>query len=276
MVRGVRQAVILAAGRGERMRRRDAAARLTAAQEAAAERGWKALMPILGRPFLAWILDALGEIGIRRACLVVAAGDEELPRRAAGLAAAGPELSLAVQEAPRGTADAVLRARDWAGGEPFLTLNSDNYYPPEGLRLLTRSAEMALLALDRDEVTRSGRSNLTTERLRQWAVARTDRDGRLTDILEKPPAEVWDELPEPVLVSTNCWRLTPAVFEGCERIRPSTRGELELPAAVCWLVRHRGLTVRVVASEAPVLDLSARADVAAVSALLAAREKRSA
>ena len=39
-------------------------------------------------------------------------------------------ISFAVQLRRIGTADAVLAAEEFTAGEPFVVLNSDNYYPP--------------------------------------------------------------------------------------------------------------------------------------------------
>ena len=69
------KAVILARGLGTRMRAQDAVADLDADQDAVANTGIKALMPI-DRPFLDYVLDALAEADYRRT-------PEREPRRAA-------------------------------------------------------------------------------------------------------------------------------------------------------------------------------------------------
>ena len=51
------QVVVLARGLGTRMRKADPAVRLAAVQEAAADTGVKAMIPI-GRPFLDYVLSA--------------------------------------------------------------------------------------------------------------------------------------------------------------------------------------------------------------------------
>ena len=81
MTGSVAKAVILAAGRGTRMRRGDPAAVLTAAQAAAADRGWKALMPIHGRPFLDYGISVLADAGVCEVCIVVGPGESPLRER---------------------------------------------------------------------------------------------------------------------------------------------------------------------------------------------------
>ena len=120
------KAVVLAAGLGSRMRRLDEAAALDASQESAADRGLKALVPIGGRPFLDYVLSGLADAGI--ADVVVVIGPSSLAIRG-HYESSPPErlrLSFATQEAPRGTADALLAAELSLGAEDFLVLNSDN------------------------------------------------------------------------------------------------------------------------------------------------------
>ena len=46
------------------------------------------------------------------------------------------QVHFAIQEEPRGTADAVLAVEEWTGDEPFIVINSDNLYPAEALAAL--------------------------------------------------------------------------------------------------------------------------------------------
>jgi glucose-1-phosphate thymidylyltransferase len=66
----------------------------------------------------------------------------------------------------------------------------------------------------------------------------------------------------------NLWGFTPKIFEACRMVKPSARGELELPDAVRILMTDLGERVRVFPFAAPVLDLGTRADVASVEASL--------
>ena len=55
---------------------------------------------------------------------------------------------------------------------------------------------------------------------------------------------------------------------------PSSRGELELPAAVALAINEGGVRFRVLSATGPVLDLSRRADAADLSHRLAGTEPR--
>ncbi len=264
------KAVILARGLGTRMRRADDTAALDDRQAAAAATGVKALIP-LDRPFLDYVLSALADAGYRWVCLVVAPQHDVL--REYYVEQSPPQrlhLDFAVQQEPRGTADAVAAAESFAGDDPFLVINSDNYYPIEALRDL-RDGQGSAVALFEQESMIAG-SNIAADRLRQFAVGRIDDRGCLERVLEKPDEATLATLPRPLWLSMNCWRFGPTIFQACRSIPPSARGELEIPDAVQYAIDTLGEPFRVVKSRAPVLDMTCRGDIAAVAARLSGVE----
>jgi glucose-1-phosphate thymidylyltransferase len=264
------KAVILARGLGTRMRRSDDAARLDDEQASVADRGLKALIPI-GRPFLDHVLTVLAATGYRRVCLVIGP-EHDVIRDYYGRQVQPRQLtiSFAVQEQPRGTADAVLAAEAFAGDDPFLMINCDNYYPAAALAAL-RQQDGPAVALFEWQSMLSG-SNIPEGRLRQFAVARIDADGFLAGILEKPDAQQLAALAGPIWLGMNCWRFDAGIFPACRAIGLSPRGELELPDAVKYAMDALGKRFRVVPIREPVLDLSSRDDVAPLVQRLAGRE----
>jgi glucose-1-phosphate thymidylyltransferase len=110
--------------------------------------------------------------------------------------------------------------------------------------------------------------NIDIERIKRYALLRVSDDGFLEEIVEKPDEATFNAMGEHALVSMNVWAFTPAIFEACRRVKPSSRGELELPDAVRILMRDLGEKVRVIPFKAPVLDLGTRADVASVDLAL--------
>jgi len=265
-------AVILARGLGTRMRKKDDGSALSEAQAAVAETGVKALVPI-DRPFLDYVLHALADAGYRRICLVI--GPEHDNLRAyygRDLQYTRLEISFAVQEEPLGTANAVLAARDFAGDDAFLMINSDNYYPVEAMAALRQLDGPGLAAFERDSMLAA--SNIPAERITRFAVVEVDGDDRLRRIVEKPAPEFVAALPAPVGVSMNCWRFGPEIFAACAAIEPSERGELELTDAVQYAIDQMGQAFQVLPFRAAVLDLTSRADVAGVAARLAGKPVR--
>ena len=254
------------------MRRRAAEDdRLNERQRAVAETGVKALMPI-ERPFLDYVLTTVADAGYRQVCLVVGPQHEELRRYYSALSGARLQFRFAVQPEPLGTARAVASAADCVGDSPFLVLNSDNYYPLSALVALREIDGNALVGFERQSMIRG--SNVSAERLSQFAVIEADSDGSLRRIIEKPSPEVLERLPEPVLLSMNCWRFEPVMFSACRSIEKSPRGEYEIPDAVAYAMQRFGQSFRVLVSHEAVLDLSTRADVVSVAERLKGLEVR--
>ena len=251
------------------MRKADAAAKLDQSQATVAESGVKALIPI-DRPFLDYVLTVVADAGYRRVCLVIGPEHEELRNYYAAARTTRLQITFAVQQEPLGTADAVITAESFAGGEPFLMINSDNHYPLEALQGLRQAGGPAVAVFDEDAMLAG--SNIPAERLGKFAVVETDEANYLRRIIEKPNAETLARLPKPLGVSMNCWRFGPAIFEACRSVGPSPRGELEIPDAVQYSIDRLGERYHVGRYNAPVLDLSSRADVAPVAKLLAGKE----
>jgi glucose-1-phosphate thymidylyltransferase len=253
------RAVVLARGLGRRMRAGAADAALSPEQQRAADQGFKGMMPIAGRPFLDFVLGTLADAGLTSVAVVVAPGRsaahdhyvEHPPRRV--------HLDFVVQQEALGTANAVLAAEAWTRGAPFCVVNSDNLYPPDVLRRLARLEEPGLPLFPLHELL--GASNIPEERVKSFAIAESDGLGYLKTIVEKPSAAQLDGAGAHATISMNCWRFDPRIFRYCREVRPSSRGEYELPDAVSAAIAD-GVRFRTIEGHGPVLDLSQRADVA--------------
>lgn len=274
-------AVILARGLGSRLRQDDGGA-LDAAQQEAATRGAKGLMPVGGRPFLDYVLHEFAEAGVTDVVIVVAPEEEQLRAHFDDEAPATRlRIRYAVQDEPRGTADALLSARDVvcaalgaarddAGVRHFLMANADDLYPAEAVRALVELDGPGLVAFDAEALAADGL--IEPARIQRFALLDVE-DGELRDIVEKPAAghpmlerkERW--------VSMNLWRFTDAIFEDCAAVRPSPRGELELVDAVRAQLA-RGVRYRALPQRVAVPDLTHRRDVATLERLLAGRSVR--
>jgi glucose-1-phosphate thymidylyltransferase len=258
----MKKAVVLARGLGKRMRLADAAARLDAEQEAIAQTGLKAMIPI-GRPFLDYVLSGLADAGYEEVCVVI--GPEHGGVKNYYTVVAPPRrirISFAVQAEPRGTADAVLTVEEFASEEDFLCMNSDNYYPVSILRELRILNEPGVALFD--QLTLLIKGNISEEKIRKFAICEVGDDGYLRTIVEKPAAPVLAAVRGDALVSMNCWRFSSSIFEVCRHTPLSPRGEYELPVAVGEGIHRYGLRFRAVRCHEGVLDLSSRADIAVV------------
>jgi glucose-1-phosphate thymidylyltransferase len=259
----MKKAVILARGLGTRMRQADSTARLAADQEAIAETGLKAMIPF-GRPFLDFVLSGLADAGYEEVCLVIGPEHDSVkhyytieapPRRV--------RICFAIQAEPRGTADAILVTEEFVSGEHFLSINSDNYYPVSVLRDLRELNEPGVALFD--QLTLMSKGNIPEEKIRKFAICEVGSDGYLRAIVEKPAQPVPRSDLENTLISMNCWRFSPAIFEACRHTPLSPRGEYELPVAVAEAIARFGMRFRAVRCFEGVLDLSSRADIAPLS-----------
>lgn len=262
--RELTKAVILARGLGTRMRRQDGeSCALDSAQAQIADTGLKAMIPI-GRPFMDYVLSGLADAGYREVCLVIGPehgvvreyyGRTCIPRRLV--------VSFAIQERPLGTADALAAAEAFTAGENFLMLNSDNYYPLSACRALLVLGEPSVVGFESHSLAEQ--SNIPAGRIRQFAAITANPDGTLAGIIEKPDEEALRRLGPEIFVSMNCWCFGPAIFRACAAIGPSARGELELTDAVQYALGMLHERFRFLRFHAGVLDLSSRADIAAVA-----------
>lgn len=197
-----RHAVILAAGESKRTRP------LTSYRP-------KPLIPLLGKPLLAHILDELVGL-VERATLVVGYRADEI-RATFGDSYRDIELRYVRQEQVNGTAGA-LRAVGRID-EPFFLLYGDN---------LIAHADVA-------GVCRwlPGLAGMRVEDARSFGVLRIAGE-RVLGIIEKPA-----DPPPDALANPGIYHLDAAAFPALDRIAPSPRGEYELTDLVALLAAER-------------------------------------
>lgn len=186
-----RHAVILAAGESTRTRP------LTLHRP-------KPLIPLLGRPLLAHILDAL--VGLVERVTLVVGYRAEMIEAAFGTEYRGMALRYARQEVMNGTAGALLAAGPI--DEPFFLLYGDNLVAHEDIVGVCRG--------------RYGVAGLQVADARSFGVLEMV-DGTVRRIIEKPAHP-----PPGALANAGIYHFDGAVFPLLERITPSPRGELEL------------------------------------------------
>jgi MurNAc alpha-1-phosphate uridylyltransferase len=158
------KAMILAAGRGERMRP------LT-------DRTPKPLLPVAGKPLIVWHLERLAWAGIRDIVINHAHLGDQIETLLDDGSAWG--VAIRYSEEPPGaleTAGGIVQALPLLGGEPFVVVNGDIYCEYDFTRLPPLAAgdlghlvlvanpphhETGDFALDRDRVSDTGADRLT-------------------------------------------------------------------------------------------------------------------
>ena len=266
------KAVILARGLGTRMRKQEEGAPLDEATAKIAATGVKAMIPTLGRPFLDFVLSMLADAGFRKACLVIGPEHAEVREYyGSTLKTRRIEIDFAIQEKPLGTGDAVRPAETFSAGEPFLMINSDNFYPVEALKALHTTTAPAIAVFGKNAMLQG---NIPAERISKFSVVRVNDDGTMKQIIEKPDDATIASMGDEVYVSMNCWVFSPNIFKACAAIKPSPRGEYEITDAAQYCIDVLGEKLKVHKIAAPVLDLSSRGDIASVTDKLRAIDVR--
>jgi glucose-1-phosphate thymidylyltransferase len=208
------RALILAGGQGSRLRP------LTHTNA-------KQLIPVAGAPILFHALEAIRDVGIIEVGIVVGETRDEIRAAVGDGSPWGLSVTYIPQEHPLGLAHAVLTARDFVAGQPFLMYLGDNVLL-EGLGRFVEEFERtrpdAQIFLARvPEPERFG-----------VAVLEGDRVVRL---VEKPKEFVSD------LALVGVYLFDDSIVEAADTLKPSWRGELEITEAIQWLIDH-GKTVR--------------------------------
>lgn len=163
----VRQAIVLAAGEGRRLR-------------PVTLHTPKPLVPFFGRPLIDWAIDLVALAGVTRIAVNAHHLGDRIAAHVATLAAARPDLSLHVRHEPTllGTGGAVKNLRDWlTPDEPFLVLNSDAVMDadPRTLEAALAAGASAALLVTREPRYAAERRLLAD---RSMHLARLDEVGR--------------------------------------------------------------------------------------------------
>lgn len=203
------KAVVLAAGRGERMK--------SDLPKVAHE--------ILGTPVVKYVLKALREAGVEDICAVVGHGADTVKN------ICGDQVTYVTQSEQRGTGHAVLQCRDafkgYAG--PLLVLNGDN---PLISALTIRTIADALTRLNADAVLVTA---ILDDPSGYGRVVR-DETGKVTRIIEDADAKM-EKMINEVNAGAYCFR-APEIFETLSRIEPNNaKNEYYLTDAVALLLQ---------------------------------------
>jgi UDP-N-acetylglucosamine diphosphorylase / glucose-1-phosphate thymidylyltransferase / UDP-N-acetylgalactosamine diphosphorylase / glucosamine-1-phosphate N-acetyltransferase / galactosamine-1-phosphate N-acetyltransferase len=200
----VQRAVVLAAGRGSRMRE------LT-------ESIPKPMVEVRGKPVLQFIVEGLRRSGIKELLIIVGYRKEVVRAHFQDGARFGIQIRYAEQIVQDGTGRVVGLAQPFCGHDPFLLSYGDilvdpAYYP----RLCDlNDAEMSIAVRRSDEVSKGG------------AVYLNERF-ELTDLREKPkPGEATTPW-----YNAGIYVFRASIFDYVARLEKSPRGEYELTDAI--------------------------------------------
>jgi UTP--glucose-1-phosphate uridylyltransferase len=194
------------------------------------------------------ILEEADSAGVEEICLVLAPGDEPLYRAAAGNHAS--RLHVVTQHEPRGYGHAILLAREFVDGQPFLHLVGDHLYSSRGaIHAAKQVADLARAESCAVSAVQSTRESL----LRLYGAVGGRRVAQQSDqyeiqrVLEKPtPSEAEQVLTVPglragfYLCFFGVHVFTPSVMETLAENFAQTpaAGRLDLSHALAELARR--------------------------------------
>jgi glucose-1-phosphate thymidylyltransferase len=175
----------------------------------------KQLLPVYDKPMIYYPLSTLMLAGIREILIVTTPQDQPLFIRLLGDGSQfGLALSYAVQDRPRGIADAFRVGRSFIGSGGVTLILGDNIFFGHGLPELLRTA-----------VERKSGATVFAYQARDahlYGVLTFDADGRAVEIVEKPKA------PKSKWAVTGLYCYDNEVVRHAAEIEPSARGELEI------------------------------------------------
>jgi dTDP-glucose pyrophosphorylase len=213
------KAVILAAGKGTRMRE------LTSDLP-------KPMLNVHGKPILEHILEGLKSAGIRQFCIVTGYRADVVE----GHFGDGSKWDVAVQYARQvvqdGTGKAPELAKPFVGADPFLLTYGDILVKPETYgAMLRRFAEgpfSGLITVTPGEDVSKGGLNLFDSEFCLQRVVEKPNAGQIEELRKSG----WIQPGKPVWYNAGIYIFTPAVYEFTAALRKSPRGEYELTDAI--------------------------------------------
>jgi NDP-sugar pyrophosphorylase family protein len=217
------KAVILAAGKGTRMKE------LTANAP-------KPMLEVRGKPVLEIIVGSLRGAGVREICVITGYRAEAIKNYFGNGARHGVRVTYVTQQVQDGTGKAPELAKEFVGNDPFFLAYGDILTEPSNYRGMVETFREG--GCDGVVTVKKG------EDVSKGAAVVFDKDFYLTDIVEKPPKgsepSQW--------YNTGIYLFTQRLFDYTAQLQKSSRGEYELPDALRAMARDgvklRGFELR--------------------------------
>jgi dTDP-glucose pyrophosphorylase len=205
MQTNITKAVLLAAGRGTRMR--DLTQELP-----------KPMLQVQGKPVLQHIVEGLRDTGLTNFLIVVGWRADVVKNFFTDGGELGVSIRYETQIVQDGTGRVVALSRDFVGQDPFVLSYGDILIDPTNYARISDAlagAEAVISVKRSDDVSQGG------------AVFVNDKF-ELTDLREKPkPGE-----PTSPWYNAGVYAFRPGIFEFIDKLEPSPRGEYELTDAI--------------------------------------------
>ncbi|RMG42556.1 MAG: glucose-1-phosphate thymidylyltransferase [Candidatus Dadabacteria bacterium] len=221
----------------------------------------KQLLPVYNKPMIYYPLSTLMLAGIREILVITTPHDQEAFKRLLGDGAqVGLSLSYAVQDQPRGLAEAFIIGRDFIGHDRVALALGDNVFYGHGLvDVLKRAASLSQGAVV---------FGYKVSDPWRYGVVELDSKGNPVDLVEKP------QEPRSPYAVTGLYFYDNRVVNIAEGLEPSARGELEITDINRAYLKDRALTVELLGRGVAWLDTGTCESLLEASQFIETIEKR--
>lgn len=176
----------------------------------------KQLMPVYDKPMIYYPLTTLMKAGIRDILIITREQDQANFRDLLGDGSQlGCQFSYAVQDKPRGLADAYIVGEEFIAGEDVLMVLGDNLF--FGDQIDSALAEIKRTGIDGGKIFGYWVANP-----KRYGVLEVDANSNVLSIEEKPSA------PKSNYAIPGIYLFDGSVSERAKQVQPSARGEIEI------------------------------------------------
>lgn len=187
----------------------------------------KHFIPVANKPLIFYPIEAITEVGIKEVLITYNPGWLDTVKNFLGDGSRwGLKLTYVLQPEPKGLANIIQVCEEGLGGESFVLHLGDNIFS-DGIKDLydffVKEKPNGLVAMVRHPENR------------RMGVPYFDKKGSVKKIVEKPKNPPHDyAMPGIYFADNNFFK----AFKGKGKVKPSARGEYEIPDPFTWLIKH--------------------------------------
>lgn len=221
----------------------------------------KQIMPVYDKPMIYYPLSTLMLAGIRDILIISTPRDLPVFQELFGTGEQlGLHMEYAVQEQPRGLADAFIIGEKFIGTDSVALVLGDNIFYGQSFSKLLRK-----VAAKESGATIFG---YYVRDPREYGVVEFDENGKAISIEEKP------EHPKSNYAVVGLYFYPNKVVDVASKIKPSARGEYEITTVNQWFLRDKELKVQTLGRGFAWLDTGTHDSLSEASTYIEVLEKR--
>ncbi|MCH5158141.1 MAG: UTP--glucose-1-phosphate uridylyltransferase [Clostridiales bacterium] len=210
----------------------------------------KEILPVIDTPVLSYIVDEIVNSGINEILIILGKGKAAIKdyftpnKKLEAALKAKPEMletvrrinrnadiSFTIQDKPLGSGDAVMRARDFTGDEPFIMANGDDLIVSD-----IPAAKQLSYAYEANEAVILGVQQVELCETSKYGIIKPTRtDGKTVwcdDIIEKPKTN-----PPSRYAALGRYVFTAEIYDYIKTLKPASGGEIQITDAILGMMK---------------------------------------